>query len=375
MGNSGISSDSEEETKEAPLVVFGVLSDIQYADVDDTSDLKSILTQRKRYYRNSLNLVSSAIRDWKSAELNENYKLSFILQLGDLVDGCCRRHGGSLHSMNVVLNRLNEMFTIDHHHTTTVDERDEEKQANNKQPRLMHVWGNHEFYNFKRANLVDSPLNTSKEFSKNFQIKSNNNNKNNATPEATTAAANYYSLKVTDRINLICLDMYEYSCLGYDSTDAIYQSAMSVLRAHRNQPNHDKQKQPQYRQCNGTISSRQFEWLRDELDSCNRQNKKAIVCGHIPLHTNASHKSAIAWNAQEILDLFWSFDDTVVAYLAGHYHPGGYFQDQHDIHHLTLCAILETIPSSNSYLTVKIYKQKVMFIGYGGIKSFKVCFD
>jgi manganese-dependent ADP-ribose/CDP-alcohol diphosphatase len=350
MGNTE-NSDKEEEEISKPIAVFGVLADIQYADADDTSDLKAILTHRKRHYRNSLNLVSQAIKDWQNDKLNESYKFSFLIQLGDLIDGCCKRNGDSLNSMNLVLAKLSKMFD-----DTSANDAIS-LTANTKTPRLLHVWGNHELYNFKRSQLINSPLNTSKALNE-----SSNNN------------ANYYALNVTDRLRLICLDMYEYSGLGYNSYETIYKSALETYRAYRNHPDH-KKKYSQFRYCNGTISITQFEWLRDELNFCQSNKKRAIVCGHIPLHSNASHRSVVAWNAQEILDLFWSFGDTVIAYLAGHYHPGGYHKDEHNIHHLTLHAILETEPTSNSYLTVKTYKDKVKFIGNGSVKSFRVSFD
>ena len=38
---------------------FGVLTDVQYADIDDC-----LFESKNRYYRNSLILVSAAVADW-----------------------------------------------------------------------------------------------------------------------------------------------------------------------------------------------------------------------------------------------------------------------------------------------------------------------
>ena len=72
-------SPAKTDVKE-PLVTFGILADVQYANVDDLEQYGRI-----RYYRNSLNLLRSAISDWKSFKRTTN-EIKFVLDLGDLVD-------------------------------------------------------------------------------------------------------------------------------------------------------------------------------------------------------------------------------------------------------------------------------------------------
>ncbi len=74
---------------------------------------------------------------------------------------------------------------------------------------------------------------------------------------------------------------------------------------------------------NGSLSDRQMEWLRAQLNACKESNRKAIVCGHLPIQAQAADTMCLAWNSKEVLELLWSFDKTVVAYFAGHDHQGG----------------------------------------------------
>ena len=70
-----------------PLFSFGIIADVQYADIDDGHNY----TRTKgRYYRNSVNLLTEAIKCWN----NMSPKPSFIFQLGDLIDRHKRRQEG-----------------------------------------------------------------------------------------------------------------------------------------------------------------------------------------------------------------------------------------------------------------------------------------
>jgi len=96
---------------------IGLLTDIQYADVDDG---KSYDQKRHRYYRNSLNLVKEAITNWKT-----NYDIKFLIQLGDLIDGKAKPINESMKSLETVISEMKNLFT------------DESKQE------ILHIWGNH----------------------------------------------------------------------------------------------------------------------------------------------------------------------------------------------------------------------------------------
>lgn len=99
-----------------------------------------------------------------------------------------------------------------------------------------------------------------------------------------------------------------------------------------------------------------------------------IVCGHLPIHAQASDHTCLAWDSKRVLELIWSYDTTVVAYFAGHDHQGGYFRDKCNIHHITFAAILETPSNSNAYATVIVYDNKVSVEGVGVIGYYEIYF-
>ncbi|CAG2176752.1 unnamed protein product, partial [Oppiella nova] len=66
------------------LLRFGVVADVQYADNDDRQAWYD--ANKTRFYRNSLTQVKKAFSHWNCEE-NQNQGISFVLQLGDIIDG------------------------------------------------------------------------------------------------------------------------------------------------------------------------------------------------------------------------------------------------------------------------------------------------
>jgi manganese-dependent ADP-ribose/CDP-alcohol diphosphatase len=192
---------NREETQNLaikPLVTFGILTDVQYADIDDGMSYDKT---RKRYYRNSLNLVKEAIANWKQHETENQCKIKFILQLGDIIDLQAKLKNETDISLDRVITELNRLFPSDQSATTEV--------------KLMHIWGNHEMYNYKRDVLSTGILNTSLALGQN-----------------SLANTNCYTYDVTDKLRLICLDFYRFSILGYDETHTDYKNALALIQTH-----------------------------------------------------------------------------------------------------------------------------------------------
>lgn len=91
-----------------PLFTFGIIADIQYADIDDGFNFKR---SRKRYYRNSLRLLHNAQKRWTA----ETVKPRFILQLGDIIDGFNKRHGASERALETVMKEFDSSLVEVHH--------------------------------------------------------------------------------------------------------------------------------------------------------------------------------------------------------------------------------------------------------------------
>ena len=80
-GAAYFSKEEKQDLSILPVAIFGVITDIQYANVDDGISYDG---KRVRYYRNSLNLVHEAVNNWQAIELKYEKKLKLFLY-SDLV--------------------------------------------------------------------------------------------------------------------------------------------------------------------------------------------------------------------------------------------------------------------------------------------------
>ena len=81
--------------------------------------------KQRRYYRNSLSVVSTASQRWREE------KVKFIAQLGDIVDSKAKKNNSSNSDCENVLEQLRQSSA----------------------EYLVNIIGNHELYNFKRQEL------------------------------------------------------------------------------------------------------------------------------------------------------------------------------------------------------------------------------
>jgi manganese-dependent ADP-ribose/CDP-alcohol diphosphatase len=226
--------DSRESVQ--PIVSFGLIADIQYADNDDRFNFTKTSLRR---YRNASKLVDEACQYWSQHQ----YPISFILQLGDLIDGVAKTNNQSQQDLTHILGQFKKTFP---------------------QLPVYHIWGNHELYNFSRAELLKGTLSC---FS-----------------NADIDPGHYGSIEVCPHLRIITLDTYEFSALGIDETSDLYQEAMHLLRKYNqnenpnNPPNcHGHQKR--FVQFNGGLSSKQLSWLSEQLTAAKNREEKVILAG------------------------------------------------------------------------------------------------
>mmetsp|Transcript_22905 Transcript_22905/g.29665 ORF Transcript_22905/g.29665 Transcript_22905/m.29665 type:complete len:259 (-) Transcript_22905:6-782(-) len=124
-------------SSESPLLKFGIIADIQYADVDDAENFAKT---EKRFYRGSLEGASQAVKRWS----NEN-DIQFIAQLGDLIDGQNNLQYGSL--KNIVAEPQSEIAL-----KSVIAILDELHPENIL---FFHACGNHELMNFEQVEIQD----------------------------------------------------------------------------------------------------------------------------------------------------------------------------------------------------------------------------
>ncbi|NWI19415.1 ADPRM diphosphatase, partial [Crypturellus soui] len=303
---------------------FGVIADIQYADVEDGYDFCG---SRRRYYRHSLRLLRAAVEAWAA----ERPPPALVLQLGDAIDGVNARSGAAEAALERVLEALRPLRAPVH-----------------------HVWGNHELYNFRRERLARSGL--------------------NSRPEAAAAPGGdcqAYAFSPAPRFRFVLLDAYEVSVLGREATAPRYRQALRLLQ--EKNPNADRNspaglKEPQFVEFNGGFSQDQLDWFNEVLKISDENQEKVVVMGHLPIHPDSSDRVCLAWNYEDALSVIHAHQ-CVVCYLAGHLHDGGYCLDSHGVHHLTLEGVIETPPEGNAFGTIYVYDDKMVLKGRGRISD------
>ena len=222
------------EMGEEAIFSFGVIADVQYADLDNRMNYAQTSW---RYYRNSLTLLKEAVDTWTTS-LNP----TFVLQLGDLIDGLNRRGKHSEEAVNKTSNIFSRMPV-----------------------RVHHVIGNHELYNFKKSDLLNGPL-----------FKDNGHEISKA----------YYDFSPHAGYRIVILDCYDIAMLGYEPTDEKYIEAETLLRKHNN--NHDlnsptglEHLERRFLQFNGAIGQDQLSWLEGVLQAAEDNHEQVIIAGEI----------------------------------------------------------------------------------------------
>ncbi|XP_034564117.1 manganese-dependent ADP-ribose/CDP-alcohol diphosphatase [Notolabrus celidotus] len=314
-----------------PLFTFGVIADIQYADLDDGYNFTRT---RRRYYRSSLQLLKNALESWRESAV----KPKFILQLGDIIDGFNKSHDASDQALDTVLTEFSSGPAEVH-----------------------HVWGNHEFYNFSRSALLRSRLNSTL----------HSDGILNAAPADSEIYA--YSFSPVPGFIFVVLDGYDVGLLGREESSQQYKDSLSLIRQHN--PNKDlnspvfKGLEERYTMFNGGFSKVQLDWLDSVLSSADEKQEKVTIVSHLPVHPRSTTPICLAWNYDELLSVIRSHS-CVVCFMAGHDHDGGYHRDKNGgVHHLTVQGVVETPPDGNAFATVSVYEDKMELKGCGRVRD------
>lgn len=307
-------------TARRKVLSMGIVADLQYANIDDGFNWDG---SKKRYYRTGLSLVRKAMKDWKQNGVK------FVLQLGDIIDGFCRR----TETPDAALNRIVDAI---------------ERETPEKWP-VFHVVGNHELYNFTKKEIYSSRL---------FKTLPSDNKA-------------YYSSEVHPGLKVCGLNTYEYSNLGEIEGTEEYLSTHELLKQHN--PNEDKN-DPTGLQCenkrfvrfNGGVSKQQLDWLEAELLSSIEKKQNVIVIGHNPVFLPATDTICLCWNCFDVHRLLCKYSECVVCYISGHDHDGGYAVDDSNIHHITMKGVIE---HPESYALGTFYEDQLIVEGRGEVED------
>lgn len=223
-----------------PLFSFGLITDVQYADIEDGMNYRKT---RHRYYRKALKCLQQAFHHWTESE-----DTSFVLQLGDILDGFCRRIGKSSEALSKIKESLIQY----------------------KKP-IAHCWGNHELYNFGRNKLMSSIL----------MPKLNTDNGLSLTCKSENSHFEFYTTEKILKDSLCCyhfapypgfrfivLDCYDISALGREEDHPKAVLATDILdrmNPCEEKNDHRRAVDPKYVKYNGGIGTDQLEWLENVL--------------------------------------------------------------------------------------------------------------
>ena len=223
------------------LFSFGVIADVQYADIDDRQNFNKTIW---RHYREALSGLKQAVAFWNDKSPT---KVSFVLQLGDIIDGFNTETNSSQVALETVLKAF-EAFSGPVHHTL----------------------GNHELYNFTHAQLLHSDLNSSP--------LENQEQKNSVERKG------YYFFSPHKNFLIVMLDTYEISVLGYDKEHPAYKEGIALLNsknpnAVKNSPVGLRGTDRRFCAFNGGLCKEQLEWLDTVLTKADKDKQHVVVVG------------------------------------------------------------------------------------------------
>lgn len=117
---------------------------------------------------------------------------------------------------------------------------------------------------------------------------------------------------------------------------------------------------------NGFILDEQQAWLKSELDAARAATEKIVIFGHGTLYPAVPERLQ---NSDEILELLLPYNNYIVAYLAGHFHPGAYAPFDRQIPYITFRALVNDCGTAYSIVDLDGFSIKTT--GYGTENSYQ----
>ena len=340
----------ERNSEREVLFSFGLITDIQYADINDRQNFSKTKWRR---YRNALVCLQEAVSQWKESKS----PLAFVVQLGDVIDGynshlvdaSDNERNFSKEALDTVVNEFSKLP-----HETPV----------------FHNLGNHELYNFSREELARSvlhPFNTCPSASY------LNLHQSHPVISKEEIKPFYFSFTPHPKFCFVYLDSYDISILGEDESSPRYKQGLGMLRKFNK--NDDPQSpnglfglERRFVRFNGAIGMEQLLWLQSTLKKAEEQGQKVVIFSHVPIYPKMVDNMTILWNYEDVLEVLWQFR-CVIACFHGHTHEYGYVVDKNDIHHYVFDAVIEAPLDSNAFATLHVKDDSIVIEGFGVIKS------
>uniref|UniRef100_UPI0000E9BBC2 Putative dimetal phosphatase n=1 Tax=Danio rerio TaxID=7955 RepID=UPI0000E9BBC2 len=321
---------------EDPVFTFGLIADVQYADIEDG---ENYLRTRRRYYRGSADLLRDAVLQWRRE------RVQCVVQLGDIIDGHNRRRDASDRALDTVMAEL-DACSVDVH----------------------HVWGNHEFYNFSRPSLLSSRLNSAQ--------RTGTDTGSDLIGDDIYA----YEFSPAPNFRFVLLDAYDLSVIGREEESEKHTHSWRILTQH----NHNLQDlnlppvsvglEQRFVKFNGGFSEQQLQWLDAVLTLSDHKQERVLIFSHLPVHPCAADPICLAWNHEAVLSVLRSHQ-SVLCFIAGHDHDGGRCTDSSGAQHITLEGVIETPPHSHAFATAYLYEDRMVMKGRGRVEDLTITYS
>ena len=307
-------------TRATAAFSFGLISDVQYADVADALDKNG---KMMRHYRGALDVLIRAVEHFNCFS---SPPLSFVAQLGDIIDGKNAQANTSEAALNIVLNVIGQ----------------------SRVP-FVNLIGNHEIYNFDRDTLAKR-LGT----------------------RPAGRPVEFYATAPVAGWRVFVLDAFQEAVVGWPPTEPRRQKAVEFLRAKRTECGRPDDADPSdwfagltgedRRFCpyNGAFGARQLEWLRGQLRGAAEAGDRVIIMSHVVLHPKACGGTTMAWDYEEALAAIAEHPGTVGIVLCGHEHKGGFHSDPATgTHHLTVASPLNEGADGSAFGVAVAYSDRL----------------
>jgi len=316
--------------------VFGVIADIQYADRADGTNFAKTVTRR---YRNALEITKTAVADWNAYSTAEGVpgwgasgEISFVAQLGDLIDGVNKAAGASESALRTVLSELHKAPT----------------------QKFIHLIGNHELYNFSRQDITRflAP---------------------NPPGGALPLDSAYYAFSPHPQWSIVVLDPFDISTLAPSNGDVEEAYRMLAL----NNPNDVRASgnfldglegiAKRWVPYNGAIGQAQLMWLEKTLEEAQKAPQRVVILSHVGVCPGSTNDSTLIWNYEPVLDMCSKYT-CVCAFMCGHDHSGGY-KNENGVHHITVQSPLECEVGETAYGIMVVRNNSLTLCGSGKVPT------
>ncbi len=147
----------------------------------------------------------------------------------------------------------------------------------------------------------------------------------------------------------IVLDGNEFSLYAHPTGSKQLDKSKALRKKYGNPPDY----------CGG-MGKIQIKWMLSRIAMARDAGEKVILFNHFPIYpANRGHN---LWNDTELLEILKPYAGTVVAWINGHNHGGGY-AERDGIHYLTLKGMLDT--KENAYAIISAGKDILQVDGFG----------